>query len=1353
MAVERIGRAVLELTSNATTFFSDIDKAKKEGGNLVKIFDNAAKSLEAVGSRFDGIGKAMSVGITAPLLAIGGAAMAAALEYQNALAIIQKSTGATGEALRDLGDDFREVNRRVPQESAVVAEALGAINARLGLTGQALQDTTVRMLDFARVNRAEVGESTRVVTQLMTDFGMSADQLPGFLDKLTAAAQASGSNVVTLAGNIGAADDALEELGFGVDESIALFASLERAGVEPTAMIAGLQKAMTSFAKEGVTDARQALGLLMERIKEAPSLTAAGKIAIETFGKSGVTMAADIRSGKLEFEDMLKVVQESKGTLDRSAESSKTFAERLSQIKKQAMDAALPLGTQLLKALEGLMPLLQSGISFISGLLARFDGLPQPIQSTVLVIGGLAAAAGPAIYLLGQLASSASSLAKAMKEAAAAGALSSSLGGLTGSMRGLLGVLAGPAGLVAMLAAGAAAFTLYKTSQAQQAADTFLKEAADMKAASKLVGEVITNVGEARAALAAFEAGKSGQKMTDLANATTAVVKAWELGAAAAKNLASSSAIATDEIGATTLTLKGFGKAVQEAEAPADKLRLTKERLAQADKVYTEEINRNRQALELAIRSMDKTGDSAQKIAADFKISEQSVNRFKRELEANVKAQEKAQTAAEKTAAAVAKQRDALEKLGIVTDTQVNEALDEFEDLVRLATAAGVPLDRALAALNPRLEELKAKADASGIKVLALNSGLILTREAVKRLAEEASRNIPTIPVVEGLSKLPGTMVEITGAGEIMGQALTDSFHHFGLKTQAELDKTAREAIAHFLFIKRSGEGSAEDIAIAFEQMQEAIAAAGRKGSKSFGEGMKSSIKAVAPEIIQTLGAALLSGPAEDKWRDVGGSIGSSIGGAIGAYFGGPIGQALGNLVGGAIGSWFGSLFDDTDYEKRVKAAAEDFKKIIEEEFGSGTLRIPTAGEAVFLNNPESQKNLEALRRQFQALGIDIDAALRTRDPAWIRRVLEEGRQKAAEFNTELGGLIGLLAEMGSGLPESLRPYIDGLRQAGVLTQENIDLLDQLAGDGEADWRKIQEAVERYGGDISKLGGTFQAQRLHESWQQIIDDIDLFERGGMSAVDILNLTKDKIAEVAQESIRFETEIPENMRPYIQALITAGELVDDNGEKITDIGKLKFGETLQTTLALLTEEIRTLIKTLGGVPAAAENAAKGAEKAFRDAKPTLKVGVVYEDDGPKRTYWDGYDHPEPDMQVFARGGLVRGLFGNTGQTDSVLAKVTPGEFVLTPRAVDAIGIDALRAINEGRPTSAPSPHPTTASSARVEQPINVSVDARGSFFDTDDRVEQLAIRTAKAIRRGGPVRTAWENQLASIGVGR
>jgi DNA-directed RNA polymerase specialized sigma24 family protein len=477
-------------------------------------------------------------------------------------------------------------------------------------------------------------------------------------------------------------------------------------------------------------------------------------------------------------------------------------------------------------------------------------------------------------------------------------------------------------------------------------------------------------------------------------------------------------------------------------------------------------------------------------------------------------------------------------------------------------------------------------------------------------------------------------------------------------------------------------------------------------GSSGFGAGLANAIMGAIQgggNVIEAggsfVGEGIMSGFAKHLTTAKEGGVAALsgwLGGAANAVL--PmLGTLLGPLASG-VSSFLGKIFDRNKGRDLVEQFAESMG-------GFDALRARLNGlgdegerlwrqltQGVGRNNPQ----------QAQAA---IDA---------INRALESAEARTATFNGAIGGLLTRIRDLGTGLPDSLRKYLDELQRAGRLTQENIDLLATLAGEGAVDWKKIEEAVGRYGGDISTLGGTFQEQRLHESWQQVIDDIDLFTRGNIAANDVLDLTQGKIIELVQQSIKFGTEIPENMRPWIQSLIDSGELVDENGEKITDIGKLKFGETLQTSLQKLTDEIMRLIEELQKVPGAV-----GAIPRSVDVEVNYRPGRRPEtsDGSDAEVAASGGFVTFGGIQYRGRGGVV---FRPRG-TDIVPAMLTPGEGVLNLGAMSMIGRDGLAALNEGRGLGR-----SLASSVRgMTQHIRVQVGAKAILETVFDGFPEYA----------------------------
>ena len=67
-------------------------------------------------------------------------------DFESAFNTIRIGTGATGEALAALENDFKETFRGVPDSMADVATATADLNTRLGLTGPPPQAVTRQFL-------------------------------------------------------------------------------------------------------------------------------------------------------------------------------------------------------------------------------------------------------------------------------------------------------------------------------------------------------------------------------------------------------------------------------------------------------------------------------------------------------------------------------------------------------------------------------------------------------------------------------------------------------------------------------------------------------------------------------------------------------------------------------------------------------------------------------------------------------------------------------------------------------------------------------------------------------------------------------------------------------------------------------------------------------------------------------------------------------------------------------------------------------------------------------------------------------------------------------------------------------
>lgn len=406
-----------------------------------------AKKIENFGSKTKEVGGPLSKNITAPIAAAGTAAYAAWMSVDEAYDNIAVGTGATGDALSKLQESFDNVFAKAPFDAMDISNSLADLNTRFGFTGKELEDASEKFLRFASVNKTDVSNAVALVSRAMGDAGIPAEEYTSVLDALTTASQASGISIDALTGNITKYGAPMRALGYTTEESIAIFASWEKAGVNTEIAFSGMKKAISNFSAEG-KDAKVEFKKTLEEIAKCPDIASATTKAIEVFGtKAGPDLADAIKGGRFEFEEMLKLVESSSGQLDASFEATMDPADKAKVALNNLTLAGAALGDVIQSVLG---PVFESLADILKDFTEWFKNLNPEIRQTIVFVGGIIAAVGPLLVLIGALAgpiSTALGLFAKFKlalfgTAEQAGMMGTMVSGLTGPILAVIGIIA-----------------------------------------------------------------------------------------------------------------------------------------------------------------------------------------------------------------------------------------------------------------------------------------------------------------------------------------------------------------------------------------------------------------------------------------------------------------------------------------------------------------------------------------------------------------------------------------------------------------------------------------------------------------------------------------------------------------------------------------------------------------------------------------------------------------------------------------------------------------------------------------------------------------------------------------------
>jgi gas vesicle protein/polyhydroxyalkanoate synthesis regulator phasin len=322
------------------------------------------------------------------------------------------------------------------------------------------------------------------------------------------------------------------------------------------------------------------------------------------------------------------------------------------------------------------------------------------------------------------------------------------------------------------------------------------------------------------------------------------------------------------------------------------------------------------------------------------------------------------------------------------------------------------------------------------------------------------------------------------------------------------------------------------------------------------------------------------------------GKLGGALSGASqGAAMGamfGPWGMGIGAAAGGLMGLFTGG--------KAKKNARNAETSQVFEQFSS--------------------KEFVELQKQADKFGLSMSKALSAKTMKDFGTAVDEVNEKLREMN-------------------DIQSQIDALVEATTV-----------------DFDKMNKVVQEFGLDITKLGPAFQQAAIDKEAQRIIDAMAIMEKGGANMSGVLEGMADEISKLVQDSIKFGTTIPENMKPWIEELIKSGKLVDENGKAITDMSQIKFGAAMESDMSKLTKKLDELIQKLADMAEAFNN--------VRDAA----AGAGNVDVGGPSGGGGGSDSGTPG---FSTGGVAGRDFRRPGHGDIFPALLRRGERVLPPGA--------------------------------------------------------------------------------------
>lgn len=441
--------------------------------DLEKRFNNVADVFSHAGDAFTSAGETLTKSVTAPLVAVGTAAIKFSSDSQDAF---QQFAAATGTATDEMGK-YKDMINNVYKDNFGesindVAEAMATVNQNMSyLDDSALQRCTEYAYTLSDTFGYDVAESTRAADTLIKNYGVSAREA---FNLITQGAQSGMDYSGEMIDSINEYSVQFKKLGLDAEDMFSIFANGAQNGAFNLDKVGDAVKEFSIRAIDGSDTTKQGFEALgMDAAKMAEKFGAGGDTAKEAFNEVIKGLAsmddpvaqstAGVNLFGTMWEDLGPQVITSMSTASDAIDKSRESVEELANVKYDTLSGALgglwrtiqvdvlqPIGNQLI-------PYVTKGINAIQKFTDKWNKLGPATQKTIVKFAAVAAAAGPVLLGFGKVSTGIGTL---VSDTGKIGSVLKKLTGASG-FSGLAKVMTGPFGIAAA-AVAATALLIYK---------------------------------------------------------------------------------------------------------------------------------------------------------------------------------------------------------------------------------------------------------------------------------------------------------------------------------------------------------------------------------------------------------------------------------------------------------------------------------------------------------------------------------------------------------------------------------------------------------------------------------------------------------------------------------------------------------------------------------------------------------------------------------------------------------------------------------------------------------------------------------------------------------------------------
>ena len=507
------GTIMAYMDLDMSSFNSAIDMAGEQLSGFAS--GSVAGALGSIGAAAETAGRALTLGVTAPLMTAAGAAIQTGMQFDASMSNVyglMSSLNLSQDQMDALRDTAREMGATTKFSASEAADAMGYM-ALAGWDDAQVIAGIPGVLNLAAAANMDLAKASDIVTDTMTPFGMAAERAGEAADVFAYAQANSNTTVEALGEAMKYAAPTADAFGMTLQDTAAAMGVLANAGIKGSqggTTLNAMLRDMKNNAKNGaiaigktkvaLTNAdgsyRSYAAIIRDIDKATSSMTASQRDAAlgAIFGDESLKgILATLKQGPDALDAMTEGMYACGGAAeDMAATMGDNLKGDLAILESGAQDMAIALSDWLMPAARGV-------VQGVTDLIGKFNALDDGTKNTIFRIGAMAAAAGPLLLNGGKVLTLLSGVNPLVVGLGAAAALAYTH---SDALQGMVAKLGdGVTAFGAALESGAgftAAFSAGLTAAfGEEAAGKVLGAIEGIKTAISTVGDVLTTVTDA----------------------------------------------------------------------------------------------------------------------------------------------------------------------------------------------------------------------------------------------------------------------------------------------------------------------------------------------------------------------------------------------------------------------------------------------------------------------------------------------------------------------------------------------------------------------------------------------------------------------------------------------------------------------------------------------------------------------------------------------------------------------------------------------------------------------------------------------------------------------------------------